>query len=164
MADFRGEYTAISAPTFTLASLAASSTLVAGRESAAVDNSTTRYTDCAVRLRTRTGTSPTAGVIELWCIPSIDNSTWPDVFDGTDSAETVTSRDILFNSGRLIAITATDTTTGRDYELLCPSMRDVFGILPQRWVFFVTHSTVAALDSTGGNHVLVLNGYNLTDV
>jgi hypothetical protein len=141
-------------PAFTIASLATSSSLVAGRESGSVDNSTNLYVDVAVRVRTRAGSSPSAGTIELWGIPSFDGTNWPNVFDGTDSAETVTSRDILSGSGRLLASTPTDTTSSRDYELNCPSLADVFGSLPLMWSYFITHNTGVNLDSTGANHLM----------
>ncbi len=158
MADRKNAWTSISAPTLTAASLATSSTLVAGRESNAVDNSTTKYLDAQVRYKVTAGSSPAAGTIELWAIPSIDGTNYPDVFDGTDSAETATTRDILYGSGKLIASTPTDATSSRAYELICTSMRDVFGTLPQKWVFFLVHSTGVNLDATGGNHVMHLYG------
>lgn len=162
MATRLNAYTAISAPTHTLASLATSATLVAGQESNAVDNSSTKYLDIAIKQKTTTGTNPSAGTIELWVVPSLDGSTWPDVFDGTDSAETVTSRDILFGSGRLGASVATDTTSDRTYELLVPSLRDLFGTVPQKFVLFLVHNTGVNLNSTGGNHAAVVEGYSET--
>lgn len=147
-------WTAITAPTHTIASLATSSTLVTGRESTAIDNSSTKYLDIAIRRPVTTGSSPSAGTIELWAVPSLDGSTWPDVFDGTDSAETVTSRDILRGSGKLIASTPTDTTSNQIYELLCPSVRDVFGTVPQKFVLFLTHNTGVNLNATPGTAIV----------
>ena len=154
MADRKLAYTAITAPAHTIASLATSATLTTGRESTAVDNSTTKYLDIAIRRPVTTGTTPTAGTIELWIIPSLDGTTYPDVFDGTDSAETVTTRDILYGSGRLGASIPTDTTSNQIYELLVPSLRDLFGTAPQKFVLFLTHSTVAALNATPGTAIL----------
>ena len=158
MATRTNSYNAVTAPTHTMASLATSATLVAGRESDAVDNSSTKYLDFQIKQEVTTGTGPSAGTIELWIIPSFDGSTWPNVFDGTDSAETVTSRDILYGSGRLGASTATDTTNDRTYELTVPSVRDLFGTAPQKFVLFITHNTGVNLNSTEGNHDAVVIG------
>jgi hypothetical protein len=158
VADRKNAWTAITAPTHTLASLATSSTLVAGRESNTLDFTSTKYLDAQARQKVTTGTGPSAGTIELWAVPSIDGTNFPDVFDGTDSAETVTSRDILYGSAKLIASTPTDTTSDRAYELNCTSLRDVFGTLPQKLSFFVTHSTGVNLNSTEGNHDMALYG------
>lgn len=158
MAARKNVYTAITAPAHTMASLATSSTLVAGRESTAVDNSSTLYLDVQIKQKVTTGTTPSAGTIELWIIPSFDGTTWPDVFDGTDSAETVTSRDVLYGSGRLGASVATDTTSDRVYELTVPSVRDLFGSLPQKFVLFIVHNTGVNLNSTESNHDAIVEG------
>lgn len=158
MASRLNAYTAITAPTHTMASLATSSSLVTGRESTAVDNSSTKYLDIQIFQKVTTGTSPTAGTIELWLIPSFDGTTWPDVFDGTDSAETVTSRDILRACGKLAASTPTDTTSNQTYPLTVPSVRDVFGTVPQKFVLFITHNTAVNLNSTESNHDAVVEG------
>lgn len=154
MADRKNAYTAITAPTHSIGSLATSSTLVAGQEANAIDNGTTKYLDIEIYRPVTTGTTPTAGTIELWLIPSFDGTTWPDVFDGTDSAETVTSRDILRACGRLAASTPTDTTSNRTYPLHVPSVRDIFGTVPQKVGQFLTHSTGVNLNSTAGTPII----------
>jgi len=51
-----------------------------------------RAIDYFVDLVVRVGTSPTANTeIRIYTLASYDGSTYPDVFDGTPSAETVTS-------------------------------------------------------------------------
>src|SRR5258708_23131593 len=84
-------YVASSALTITLASLASSSTWLAGRESTAVDNSSAKHLDYLLAGNVRVGTTPTVGEIRVYVVAMIDDTVWPDVFDGTDSAETVTS-------------------------------------------------------------------------
>ena len=160
MADRKRAWASVSAPTFTLASLAASSTLVAGRESDTVDNTTTKYLDFQYTQRTKVGTTLTAGFIELWVVPSFDGgTTWPDVFDGTDSNETITSRDILGAAARCGAVVATSTTNSLTYDLAIPSIARLFdGQVPEKFVFFVVQSTNAALSATGGDHVGYLRG------
>ena len=161
MADRKLAFASVSAPTFTLASLATSSTLVAGRESDAVDNTTNKYLDFSVTWKIRTGTSPTANKsIELWVVPVLDGgTTYPDVFDGTDSAETATSRDILRGCARLAASVLTSSTSDVDYFLHCPSIAELFGgFVPEKFSYFVTHDTGVNLNSTGGNHVGYMRG------
>lgn len=163
MASDKLAYAASAAITNAIASLASSSTLVAGYESDVLDNSTNLYLDYAISGIVTTGTTPTAGSIEVWCIPELSDSTWPDVFDGTTSAETVTSRDILFACGYRIATIATSTTSNQAYPWTCQSLASACaGGLPRKCVFFTVHSTVAALNATGGNHVLTQRGLYTT--
>lgn len=153
MASIKIEYAASADLTATLASLAASSTLVAGREATSVSNSSNKYLDELLSGMVTTGTSPAAGKIEVWVIAKSDDTNWPDVFDGTDSAETATSRDILMACGRLAWSVVTDTTSNRAYHFSNVSIASLFGgSMPKEWTVFVTHSTTAALNATGGNH------------
>lgn len=154
--DIKQKYGASSALSLALGSLATSSTLVAGIESGTVDNTSTLATDYLLAGFIKTGTSPTASTfIEVWVIAALDDTpTWPDVFDGTTSAETVTSRDILRSCGRLATSMLVDNTTGRVYPFAPVSIKSLFGELPKKFVVFVTHSTAVNLDSTDGNHVL----------
>lgn len=146
-------YAASADLTITLASLATSSTLVAGREATSISNTTNLYFDAIIGGRVTTGTTPTAGYIEVWAVCRINGTpTWPDVFDGTDSAETVTSRDILAGHGRLLAAIPTDTTSDRAYYFSGISLRNAFGEMPPEWTVFVTHNTAVNLNATGGNH------------
>lgn len=152
MADFKLKYAASVSLTFTsLASLASSSTLVAGAESAAIDNGTNLYDDIIVGLTIKMGASaPTASMsIEIWVVPAMDDTpTWPDVFDGTDSAETVTSRNVLFGAGFLAKAFTTDATANQEYEGTF-SIRDVCGFVPDQCVIFVTQDSGQALASSG---------------
>src|SRR5262245_54425580 len=106
MADRKqATYPSSSALTITLTSLATSSTLVAGRESTEVDNSSNKYLDAGISGRVTVGTTPTAATrIEIWIFPKMSDSAYPDVFDGTDSAETLTSRAAAVAAGRLLAV------------------------------------------------------------
>lgn len=149
-------YAASAAVTFTsLASLGSSSTLVAGAESNAVDNTTNLYLDyeAAILVKANTSAPTTGGTIEVWVIPLIDDTpAWPDVFDGTDSAETVTSRDILAACGRLGASVTNDATASRVYPLTIVSVAALFGgVCPAKFVFFVTQSTALALAASGSS-------------
>lgn len=155
--DLKAGWAADSALTITLASLASSASLVAGRESAAFDNSTAKDPDVLVSGKITTGTSPTAGkTIEIWVVAPIeDTPTWPDVFDGTDSDETVSAREVLFSCARLahaITVTATSNVT---YPIAPFSVAQLFGgNMPARFAIFVVHDTGVNLNATGSNHAL----------
>ena len=159
--DIKAAYAASSDLTVTnLNGLAASATWVAGWESAAIDNSANLYLDYSVRAKiTVESAGLTAGEIRLYLVAELDDATFPDVFDGTESAETVTDTEIRDAICRLGAFTQTDTTVSRVYYLDCPSVAAVFGgNLPRKFVIFITQSTVAALETTG-NQVTVKGRY-----
>jgi hypothetical protein len=120
-----------------------------------VSNTTNKYLDYAIGGVVRTGTTVTAGTIELWAYGSRnDTPAYPDVFDGTDSAETVTSADIKRGALKLLGSIPNDTTNSRDYHFGVVSLAAAYqGIIPKNHGLFLTHSSVAALDSTGSNHV-----------
>lgn len=144
-------YIASSAITISLNSLASSSTFVAGRSGLLVDNSANKYDDYLLTGFFKAGTSPTAGEIRVYVIGMLDDSTWPDVFAGTDAAKTVTSAVILDTVGALAARMVTETTTGRVSPFRPLSVAALFGgVVPRKFQPFVSHSMVAALDSSAG--------------
>ena len=136
--------------------LAASPTHVAGWESPVIDNSSDPYEDYRITARITVESSGlSAGQIRMYLVGQLDDSTWPDVFDGTQSAETVTDTEIRDAICRLATATATDTNAGRVYYLECPSVAAVFGgNMPQRFVIFITQSTGTTIE-TSGNQVTV---------
>lgn len=154
MADLKLSYPAASNLTITLASLNADTNLLTGQESAAIDNSSNLYLDYLVSGKIR-AVSTAARAIEVWAVGSWDGTTWPDVFDGTESAETITSASIKASVCRLVSAIATDNTgtTDRDYHFGPVSIAAAFGgVVPVKFVLFVTHSNTSALNSTSGNH------------
>lgn len=140
--------------TITLASLASDTNLLAGAESNAIDNRTEGYADLIVSGKITTGTSPTANrVIEVWAVGSWDGTTWPSVFDGTASAETIPLVNVKNSICKFIASILITSTNNVEYHFACNSVAAAFGgILPPSVVFFVTQSSAAALNSTTGNH------------
>lgn len=158
MADIKLAYGAASDVTITLASLASDTNLLAGRESAETVNTSTLALDYLVSGKITTGTSPTAArQIEVWAVGSWDGTNWPDVFDGTESAETITSADIKAAICRPVAVMATGSTSNVTYHFGPVSLAAVFGgIVPPKVVLFVVHNTGAALNSTAGNHQIRL--------
>ena len=161
-ADIKLAYASSGAYTITLASLATSSTLLVGRESTAVDNTSNLYLDYGVAGVITVGTSPTANtVIQVLAYGSQnDTPTYPDVFDGTDSDETITSAGIKAGALAFIVILGVGTTTSnRAYPWFSRSLELTFGgFVPKYHGIFVTHNTGANLNSTGGNHVINYTG------
>ena len=161
MADVKAKYATASDLTITLASLASDTNLLAGQESGAFDNSSNLYLDCLVSGKITTGTSPTTGKsIQVWAVGSWDGTSWPDVFDGTDSAETITSANHKNSICRFIAEMATDATSDRAYHFGPVSIAAAFGgVMPVKWILFVVHNTAVNLNSTSGNHQIRLQPY-----
>lgn len=158
MADIKLAYGSASDATITLASLASDTNLLAGRESSEIVNTSTLALDYLVSGKITAGTSPTASrSIEVWAVGSWDGTNWPDVFDGTDSAETITSADIKASVCRLLAAMATANTSDRTYHFGPVSVAAAFGgVVPPKFVVFVVHNTGVNLNSTAGNHQIRL--------
>lgn len=157
MANIKQAYAASSALTITLASLATSSTLLVGQESDAVDNTTNLYLDYLLAGRIATGTTPTAGQIEVHVVAMLDDVNWPDAFDGANSGETIVDANVKNMICRPAAVMTTGTASNQTYPFGPVSVANLFGgTLPKKWVAFVTHNTVAALNATAANHLLVV--------
>lgn len=146
--------------TISLASLASDTTLLSGRESTAVDNRTNLDIDHILGGYIKLGTSPTASrVVEVWAFAPLKGAsgtfTYPDVMDGTDSNETITSANVKFAGWlALVASMVTDATTGLVLPFAGKSVRSLFGAMPPLYGLFVTHSSGVNLDSTAGNHYI----------
>lgn len=145
-------YIADATVTMDLSALAASSTFVAGRESSKVTNSS-NYLDCRISGNYISGTTPTAPAeTRLYYVtPTEDTPTWPDVFDGTDSAETVTNTQILDTlplawSG---LVSASSNVTYAVVSAL--TLAQAIGFCPKDFVLFFTHAHTAALKTDAGN-------------
>lgn len=93
----------------------------------------------------------------------MDDSTWPDVFDGTDSAETVTSAKIKNSICKVVADMTVDATANQAYPFGPVSVARAFdGTMPKKFVVFVTHNTNTNLHATAGNHTLFVTGVYAT--
>ena len=150
-------YAASSALTITLASLASDTNLLAGRESAAWDNTSNVYLDLYVSAKITAGTSPTVSTtIEVWSVAVLDDTpTWPDAFAGADANISATSRNVLFSAAVLIRAITVDATSNRVYSLRPTSIAKLYGdFLPLKGSIWVVHNTAVALNATGGNHVV----------
>lgn len=144
-----------------IASLGSSSTWVAGYESDVTDNTTNLLLDYRVTGKVTVGTTPTINteiriyVVGIWG----DVTTWPDVFDGTTGAETVTSVGVGTGFLKLGAVMLVDATTSdRPYPFDFTVAQLYGGVVPEKFVLFTTHNTGVALNATGGNHVFNVRG------
>lgn len=164
MADIKTKYpsTSSTALTISLASLAsgAATVFTSGQESTAVDNTTNLDLDALLSGMITTGTSPTASrSINIYVYANISSSsgtpTYPDVLDGTDSAETFTSANVMNRAIRLAESITIDNTSNRSYYFGPISVASLFGgSMPKFWGVYVAHDTGVALNATSGNHAL----------
>lgn len=136
--------------TITLAGLVTSATLVAGREGTAIDNNATDDAiDAMVGGFVTTGTTPTAGQIQIWLYGSYDGTSYSGGATGTDATLTPQSVTLM----RLLIAIPTTSTSNQKYTWGPYSVAAAFGgSMPRKWGVFVTHNTVAALNATGSNH------------
>jgi hypothetical protein len=159
--DIKLAYGASSALTQTnLDGLASDTTYLAGWESDAIDNSSNLYTDYIINAKVVTeGAGVSAGEIRMYLVAELEDSSWPDVFDGTESAETITDTEVRDAICRLAAFTINDTSTAQTYYLQCPSVAAVFnGTVPRKFVVFITQGTGAALETTGDPNQVYVKG------
>lgn len=143
-----------------LHSVASSSTLTGGWESGAVDNTTNLYLDYLVSGKITVGSSPTdLKEIRVYAVAMLDDSTWPDVFDGTESTETVTDEEIRDGCCKLLAVMSTDSTTNDAYFFGPVSVAQAFGgVCPAKFAIFITHNTGVNLHASA-NQVTVKGVY-----
>jgi hypothetical protein len=137
--------------TCTLASLATSSTLVAGRQSAVADNAATDHAlDAIVQAKITVG-SPTANTqIELWAFGTGDGTNYSGGAGASDANLTPTNKTTM----RLLeVIPVPNSTANVTYHSGPHSIQNAFGgTMPRKWGVFVVHNTGAALNATAGNH------------
>lgn len=157
------KYAASATIACTLASLASSSTFVAGRASAAVTNASNLYIDVLLAGQITVGLTITINTqIQVLILGALnDTPTWPDTFGGADANVTLTS--VGVGQGflkRVAALNVDSTTTSRAYPFGPTGVASLFGAagLPIQWETFVTHNTGSNLSATGANHFLTYIG------
>lgn len=150
MATTTINYSANTAITLDLSSLAASSTFVSGRESTEIDNTTNKYMDCIVNVLGITGSAsaPTAGqqiVVYVWGADTSLATTPIDTLDGVDSAETISLPTL--QSLRFAASAYTTTTTASQVYYFQPfAIAPLFGgVMPKFWGLYVATSLTGGL-------------------
>ena len=131
--------------TITLAGLATSAGLVAGQESTVYDNATNKDPGGHLSGYFVTASSGLAAAqIAVYIYARLNDAgpKYPDVLDGTNSAETMTTAAIRSAGMVLVAVIDTDTTASREYAFRKRDVAMFFdGIMPEYWGVFVTQST-----------------------
>src|SRR3990167_8212117 len=163
-ADVKVAYAASAAYTIPLASLATDANLLVGREATAASNATNKYLDYLIGGKITTATTPTADKqIEVYAVGAInDTPTYPDVFDGTDSAETVTNSYVKQAACKPLAILGVTSSSDVGYSFGPTSLALRFGGNPTAHVLFVVHNTAVNLNATGSNHEIKHTGLYAT--
>lgn len=148
--DITQKFGTPTAITITLGSLASSSSHTVGRESTAIVAAEPEI-DHLVSGKVKTGTSPTAGTtIRVWAYAQHDDTpTYPDVFDGTDSGETVTSENVRNAALAEAALVVVDSTSDQTYWIRPFSIATLFGRMPKRYGLFVAQNTTVNLNASG---------------
>lgn len=155
------QYGTPSALTHSLQSLASSAaTSGVGRESTAVDNTSTLATDYSVGGKIKTGTTTANTQIEVWASGTYDTTSFVGGATGVDAALTlIPAMKALL---KLIALIQIPDTTVRTYPWGCASISNLFGFTPAKWNVWVLNTSNAALDATGGNHETKSTPFNYT--
>lgn len=142
-------YSANTAITFDLSSLAASTTGIDGRECTEINNTSTQYIDAIVNVLGITGSASAAtanqGIsLYAWGADTSLATTPIGTLDGTDSAETLTLP--VLQSLRFVARAFTTVTTASQVYFFMPfSIAQLFGgVMPKFWGLYAT------TDLTGG--------------
>jgi hypothetical protein len=151
--NFQLAFVASVAMTLTsLASLASSSTLLAGASALAVDNGASGSPlEIGVSGVVKNGTTPTTNrEIDIYAYAALDDTpTYPDTLAGTDAAKTLTTVNIL-NTGLRLLQSMLCTATSNEVNPFAPvALSAMFGVMPRKWSVWVTHNCVAALNSSG---------------
>lgn len=165
--DIKIQYASATAFTQTnLDGLASSATWVAGWESNEVDNTTNKYSDYLISgTLTVESAGLSAGEIRVYIVGLSGSGSYPDVFDGTESAETVTDTEVRDSICRLGAVITTDTTASRAYPFAPFSVAALFGgVCPSKFVVFISQSTGTTLETTGDPNQVYYQGiyYNVS--
>lgn len=166
MAAVNIAYRASATITISPENVASSSGFTAGVESEVQDNTSNKDVDVLVAGLWTCGTTPTANTQVLIYVGAIrdDAPAYPDVFDGTASAETLTSAGVGQGFLRLGAVINVDAATSNvGYPVGPFSVASLFGgVMPNKWFLFITHNTAANSNTTAGNHVWKATGINYT--
>lgn len=166
MATVKIAYAASATITIAPQNIATSSTFVAGVESDVIDNTSNLYVDVLVGGTWTVGTTPTINTQCKIYVGSVrdDAPAYPDVFDGTSSAETVTSAGVGAGFLKLAAVLTIDATTSdRAYGCGPFSVAQLFGgVMPLKWFLFIAHNSGVNSNTTAGNHVWKYTGITYT--
>jgi hypothetical protein len=155
-ADVKVAYVASAEYTITLTGLASDTNVLTGREGTGLSNASNKYLDVLISALVTTGTTPTASrQIEFYVVGALDDTpTYPSVFDGTDSAETLPGYGVKAAVCRMAGFSTTTNTSDAGYPLGPTGVRGLFGGdgLPVAHVPFIIHNTGVNLNVTAANH------------
>jgi len=159
-ADVKTARGASASVSITKASLAASSTLLAGRESDAVTDATNKYLDYMLAGHFKGASSNAqAGSINVAVVGAEDDTpTWQDVFDGSDSTETVSLQNVYDQICKVVATITTTATNSLVWPFGVNSVAAMFGgNIPIQFVLFISHNietSTNAWSATEGDHAV----------
>lgn len=155
-ANVKVAYAASAGPTFTLNSLAASSTLLAGRQSDEVSNATNLYLDYHVAGQLKSAASNNQAGTILVAVVGIqdDTPTYPDVITNAgDATKTISKQGVFDQVCKLLASVTADNTASQVWPFGPESVAQRFGgFVPAKFVFFVSHNiqtSTNAINSSG---------------
>jgi hypothetical protein len=133
-------------------------------ESNAVDNTSNLYTDYLIAGKIQVESSGlAAGEIRVYIVAVMEDSTWPDVFDGTESTETMTDTEIRDGYAKLGAVLVTDTGASDVYYFGPFSVASLFGgVCPSKFVVVITQSTGQPTETTGSPNAVYYKGIYYT--
>lgn len=146
--DIKNAYATKATITCTLTSLANGSS----RESDVVDNTTNKYKDALVRIKSK-GQASGTGVIRVFVYGALGDTDYTDLATGADAAFTAGLRNSAF-LGAVQMNAATSAVTAGPYSVAAA----FGGILPSKWGLVFLNNSGAALSATGGDHVVEYEG------
>ena len=153
MADHLLYYASSASLTIDIDSLASDDSLLAGRQSTVVDNSTDRYLDYLVTgviTTASSGLSDNKHVLVYLFAQTTDAPTYPAGLGATDADITLGSTELRDAGLVLAAAIPTNDSASVSYGMSAISVASCFGgICPQRWGVFLVHDSGAALASSG---------------
>ena len=156
MADLKQAFGASTLITCTLASL--TSSLTAGRESTAVDNSSPNlFLDVMVHVavKLQTGTPSSDRCVYVYAYGSEDGTNYTDNATGSDAALTLRAPTNLRPLGQI----QTPDAGGLTYKSGPMSLAAAFGgIIPRKWGIVIINSSGVTLSATEGDHTKSYTG------
>lgn len=156
MANVKLEYGSVAAGvaiTVTLTSLADGS----ARECTAVDNSTNKYLDALVRVKTK-GTAGSTNLLNVYAYGAAESTSpiYTDGATGTDAAFTAAN---VLNARPVAQIVLNGTTS---VTAVFSVAKAFDGNLPPKWGLIFVDNSGGALSATGADHSVVYQGVYAT--
>lgn len=142
-------YGAATTITFTVSGLASDATnLVAGRQSAVINNTTDLAVDALVGGSILTGTNTANTIIEVWVGGSWDNGTTYLAGGGGGDAALSPANVGVKRAMKLGIVIDVIETTARTYTFMFSVAQCFGGTMPDHWHLYVVHNTGANLSTT----------------